>query len=76
MQGGSLQLHPDRLAERHRAALRHAKAYRPRSPSLTPAPLADLEIFGANSSSACDGRDRPHTLLGDRCSRKLGVTPV
>src|SRR5437867_633994 len=69
VQGRGLQLHPDRLAERHRPC-QPSRAYRSEA-VLTPTPLPSVEISGELLERVRRG-ERPPTLFGDRGGRKLG----
>src|SRR5438105_4984098 len=69
VQGGGLQLHPDRLAERHRPR-QPSRAHRSKA-VLAPAPLPSVEISG-ELLERVRRRGRLETLFGDRRSGKLG----
>ncbi len=70
VQGGRLQPHPDRLAERHRARP-PGRSYR-REALLAPAPDPGLEMT-AERLECGFGRDAPQTLFGTRCRWELGA---
>src|SRR6516162_1094392 len=71
VQGGRLQVHPDRLAKRRRVRT-PGRAYGPES-FFAPVLCPSLEMTGKALQRSARG-NYPEILFGNRCGRKHGVS--